>query len=582
MKIKITFLLLFILIFPSCNNDTENIKLNNFFNHQFESMLVDYPESGTYIGRHENNDKLTDMSLLAIKARHNKNIKSLKEINNINRSMLSESNKVNYDLYVHKLKQSIDGFEYMSYLMPIDQLGGIQISAANLVGVTPFHNLKDYDNYLNRLKALPKKIKESMMLMAKGIEEGITPAKVVLKSVPEQIKTQFTLNVEDSPFYDPFNDPPELIASEVYEKAKEAKLIISGEIMPAFIELHSFFVKKYLPSTRDNISAISLPNGKKYYEYLINYYTTTDLSAKEIHEIGKSEVNRIKEKMQSTIKETGFKGDFQDFLNFIRTDKQFYYDTEEDLLNGYRSICKKIDPKLSTLFGKLPRIPYGVKPIPSYQAPSSPTAYYHGASDDGSRPGYFWANTYNLGTRPKYEMIALALHEAVPGHHLQISLAQEMQNVPEFRKRGGYTAFVEGWALYAESLGEEMGLYKDPYNKFGQLTYEMWRACRLVVDTGIHAFNWDREDAVDYMLKNTGKTSYDINVEVDRYIAWPGQALAYKIGELKIKELRKKSENTLGKKFNIREFHDIVLENGAIPLDLLEKKINYYIKLHDQ
>ena len=574
MKIKITVLFLFIFTFFSCNNEMEDTKLNNFFDREFKSMLIEYPESGTYMGRHDNNDKLTDMSLSSIEKRHRNSIRSLEKILSIKRSMLSENNKINYDLYVQKLRQSISGFEYMSYLMPIDQLGGIQISAANLVGVTPFNNLDDYSNYLKRLEALPRRIKQSMILMSKGIAEGIIPPKVVLKSVPEQIKAQFTISIEDSPFYDPFTEPPKSISSEVAQKAKEARLIISGKIMPAFIELHSFFIDKYLPSARTNISVVSLPNGEKYYKHLINYYTTTDLSAKEIHKIGKSEVKRIKEKMQSTIKQTGFKGSFQDFLEFIRSDKRFYYDEEEELLDGYRSICKKIDPKLSALFGKLPRIPYGVKPIPPYQAPSSPTAYYHGASDDGSRPGYFWANTYNLDTRPKYEMIALALHEAVPGHHLQISLAQEMKNVPEFRKRGGYTAFVEGWALYAESLGEEMGLYKDPYDKFGQLTYEMWRACRLVVDTGMHAFNWSRKDAVDYMLKNTGKTSYDINVEVDRYITWPGQALAYKIGELKIKELRKKSEDTLGENFNIREFHDLLLQNGAIPLYLLEEQVN--------
>ena len=581
MKIKIIFLFISIFIF-SCSNNQEDIKLNNFFNREFESMLVDYPESGTYMGRYENNDKLTDMSLGAIKSRHNNTINSLEEIKNIKRSLLSESSKINYDLYMRKLRQSIRGFEYMAYLMPIDQLGGIQISAANLVGVTPFNNLEDYNNYLSRLEALPRRIRETMILMSKGIDEDIVPPKVVLKSVPEQIKTQFTSSVEDSPFYDPFTNPPESISSEVTQKAKDAKQIILGKIMPAFIELHSFFINKYLPSARDNISVKSLPNGEKYYKHLISYYTTTNLSADEIYKIGKSEVDRIKEKMQATIKETGFKGSFQDFLDFIRSDRRFYYEEEEELLDGYRAICKKIDPKLSALFGRLPRIPYGVKPIPSYQAQSSPTAYYHGASDDGSRPGYFWANTYNLGTRPKYEMIALALHEAVPGHHLQISLAQEMKNVPEFRKRGGYTAFVEGWALYAESLGEEMGLYEDPYDKFGQLTYEMWRACRLVVDTGMHAFGWSRQEAVEYMLQNTGKTSYDINVEVDRYITWPGQALAYKIGELKIKELRQRSEDALGENFNIREFHDLVLENGAIPLDLLEELINHYIQSYEK
>jgi prolyl oligopeptidase len=319
------------------------------------------------------------------------------------------------------------------------------------------------------------------------------------------------------------------------------------------------------------------PNGEAYYVFQIKNYTTTKKSAEEIHRIGLNEVIRIRNEMDEVIAESGFQGSFKQFVEFLRTNPDFYYSTAEELLEGYQAICKKADPELVKLFGVLPRMPYGVKPIPDYQAPASPTAYYYSGSKEGNRPGYFWANTYKIETRPKYEMEALSLHEAVPGHHLQISLAQELENVPEFRKHGGFTAFTEGWGLYSEKLGEEMGFYQDPYSKFGQLTYEMWRACRLVVDTGIHAFGWPRDKAIKFMLDNTAKTENDVTVEIDRYIAWPGQALAYKIGELKIRELRKKAEDDLGERFNIRDFHDIVLGNGSIPLDLLEEKVNQHI-----
>ncbi|MED5260077.1 MAG: DUF885 domain-containing protein, partial [Verrucomicrobiota bacterium] len=290
------------------------------------------------------------------------------------------------------------------------------------------------------------------------------------------------------------------------------------------------------------------------------------------------EVQRIKDEMKEVIKRADFEGSFDEFLTFLKTDSRFYFKTEDELLDAYRVICKKADAQLPRFFGRLPRLTYGVKAIPEYQAPASPTAYYYSGSQKAGRPGYFMANTHKLETRPKYEMEALSIHEAVPGHHLQISLAQELEDIPMFRRHGGYTAFIEGWGLYSEKLAEEMGFYDDPYSKFGQLTYEMWRACRLVVDTGMHAFGWTREQAIEYMSKNTAKTGNDIQVEIDRYIAWPGQALAYKIGELKILELRNRAEKELGARFNIRDFHDVVLGDGAVPLDVLERHINQYIK----
>jgi len=352
---------------------------------------------------------------------------------------------------------------------------------------------------------------------------------------------------------------------------------IKTKLIPAYEKLYQFWTTQYYPNTREEIGISALPDGKEWYAYNARVSTTTDLTPEQIHEIGLREVARIRAEMDKIIRDTGFQGTFEEFLHFLRTDPQFFYTKPEDLLNGYRDICKRIDPELPRLFGTLPRTPYGVKEVPAYSAPSQTTAYYNGGNLKAGLPGWYYANTYKLETRPKWEMEALSAHESVPGHHLQIALAQEMENVPKFRNFTGYTAFVEGWGLYSESLGPELGLYKDPYSKFGQLTYEMWRAVRLVVDTGMHTMGWNRQKAIDYFKTNAGKQEHDIIVEIDRYIVWPGQALAYKIGELKIKELRKYAEDQLGEKFNIREFHDVVLGSGAVPLSILEKNVKAYV-----
>jgi uncharacterized protein (DUF885 family) len=339
---------------------------------------------------------------------------------------------------------------------------------------------------------------------------------------------------------------------------------------PAFQKIYDYLVNTYIPACRESIAASALPDGAAAYAYHIRWETTVNLTPQRIHEIGLAEVKRIRGEMDKVIQSAGFKGSFHEFTEFLRTDPRFYYDKPEDLVNGYRIIAKKIDPELVLEFGKLPRLPYGVKPVPEYDAPSQTTGYYEPGSPEAHRPGYFNVNTYKLEARPKWEMEALSLHESVPGHHLQFALAQEQENVPEFRKQIGYSAFVEGWALYCEGLGEDLGLYKDPYSKFGQLTYEMWRAVRLVVDTGMHSMGWTRQQSIDYFRENTGKTDQDITVEVDRYIVWPGQALAYKLGQLKIRELRGRAEKELGNLFDVRSFHDAVLEQGAVPLSFLE------------
>ncbi len=577
-KIFIIFLSYLIM---SCDlsSTRQDETLKTFFQDQWEQSLENYPEYATYLGDHRYNDRLTDMSLNAITKRQIETRTSLDELQQIDRNKLSAEYQLYYDLYLDRLNQSIEGQQYKEYLMPIDQMGGIQISAANLVDNTPFETETDYQNYLQRLRALPVKINQTIKLMKKGIQDNFMPPQIVLTSVPEQINKQHSYTLDESPFYHPFLEFPDEFDAELKQNlSNNGEAVIKEQIYPAFERLENFFTNEYLPNARQNIGASSTANGIAYYQFKVKSYTTTDLSVQEIRDIGLSEVDRIHKEMEEIISGLEFDGSFSEFLTFLRTDPQFYHKDAESLLDGYRALCKKVDAELPELFMTLPRTPYGVKPIPEYQAPSAPTAYYHGPSADGKRAGFFWANTYQLDTRPKYEMAVLALHEAVPGHHLQIALANELENVPEFRKHSGYTAYVEGWALYAESLGEEMEMYEDPYDKFGQLTYEMWRACRLVIDTGIHAFGWSRQQAIDYLLINSAKTKHDAEVEIDRYIIWPGQALAYKIGELKIKELKELAEAKLGDEFDIREFHHIILKDGAMPLNILEDKINSFIQ----
>jgi uncharacterized protein (DUF885 family) len=582
LKNYLILLISILVFFISCDNaliKTESDKLNKFFTEEWEYGLENNPESATWYGDSRFNNRLNDRSIEKNILDYEHNIESLKKLVQIKRTQLNDGDKLNYDLYKQDLKTLIEGYEFKEFLIPTTQLGGIQIDLPNLVELMPFENMNDFHNYISRMEAMPTAIEQTINVMKRGIKEKIFPPKVTIEKVNEQIKQQTDISFKNSPFYTPFLNIDLNISDSLKDSLKSlGKSLITEQIIPAYQKLNLFYLEEYYPNARDDNTISSRPNGNRYYNYLVKYHTTTDKTPKEIHQIGIEEVNRIRKEMEQIILELNFDGGFSDFLNYLRTSSEFYYDNSEDLINGYRAICKRVDPELAKFFGKLPRTPYGVKPIPEYQAISSPTAYYYGASADGKRPGYFWANTYNLKMRPKYEMAVLAIHEAVPGHHLQISLANEMTDVPTFRKHSGHTAFVEGWGLYSESLGDEMGIYDTPYSKFGQLTYEMWRACRLVVDTGIHAFDWSREESIKYMADNTAKTIFDIENEIDRYIAWPGQALAYKIGELKIKEIRKNAEFILGDEFDICEFHDKLLESGSLPLDILENKMENYIR----
>ncbi len=404
------------------------------------------------------------------------------------------------------------------------------------------------------------------------------PPKILMERIPDQVSSQLVEDPELSPFYIAFDQMPEAIAEADQERLRQtAKETIDESIVPAYRRFSRYFNDSYLPASRDSIGASALPNGEAFYEYRTRLYTTTRMTPDEIHRIGLNEVKRIRDEMQLIIDELEFEGSFADFLQFLRTDPQFYYETPEELFEGYLAVSKRIDPELVKLFGKLPRMPYGLRPIPDNIAPDTTTAYYYGPAADGSRPGYYYVNLFRPEVRPKYEMEVLSVHEAVPGHHLQIALQMELEEMPDFRKYSGFTAFTEGWGLYSESLGYELGLYKDPYSNFGALTYDMWRAVRLVVDTGMHYKGWTRQQAIDFFMDNAAKTEQDIVNEIDRYISWPGQALAYKIGQLKMLELRRKSEQALGDDFDIRAFHDEMLGGGALPLEVLETRMNRWL-----
>jgi uncharacterized protein (DUF885 family) len=496
----------------------------------------------------------------------------------IDRARLSAPDQVHHDLFARGVAEALEGRRFRAELMPLSQMEGVQQSAAQLLAMMPAVTTSDYEDILARLRGIPVLVDQTIALMRAGLREGRTPPRVTLRDVPQQVRNQIVEEPMASPMLAAFGRFPAALSGGDRDRlARDARHAFADGVAPAYRRLLAFLETDYIPRTRETIAASALPDGAAYYAYKVRQSTTTDLTPRQIHAIGLAEVSRIRAQMDEVIGSTRFEGTFADFVDFLRTDPRFFFERPEDLLVAYRDICKRADPVLPRLFGTLPRLPYGVVPVPPYAEKSQTTAYYEPGSPAAGRPGQFFANTYDLKARPRWEMEALSLHEAVPGHHLQIALAQEMPDMPEFRKHSFYTAYVEGWGLYAESLGGEMGFYQDPYSRFGQLTYEMWRAIRLVVDTGMHALGWTRQQGIDYFVENAGKAEHDIMVEIDRYIVWPGQALAYKIGELKIKELRALAAGALGERFDVRAFHDQVLGSGAVPLDVLASRIGAWI-----
>ena len=561
--------------FTSDKPHPDEVKFNSFLDENWQDTMEKSPLFASLLGDKRYDDKISSNSIDDFIAESEYERYVLDVLNEINPNNLSEENQLNYRLLKSDYEINLEGRNYPGYYMRLNQRGGVQdyYLYGNRLN---FVDLQSYKNWFERVKGYTQNVRNSLEINREGLELGYTQPKLVTRGVSAQIGAMLERDLEDHPYYKIFKSVGEVAsAQEAEELQNEVKDYIQNVLNPTYQELYDFLVNEYLPKSRDSIGISDVPNGKEWYEYLARYHTTTDLTPDEIHEIGLREVAKIRAEMEGIIEQVGWDGDFNSFLQYLRTDPRFYFETGEELLQAYRAMSKEIDAYMPTLFNKLPRAPYGVIPIPMESAPFTTTAYYNAPSE--GRPGYYYANLYMPEVRPKYEIPVLSVHEAVPGHHHQISLAQEMENVPNFRKYLSITAFVEGWGLYSEQLGESMGIYDDPYDKFGQLTYDMWRAVRLVVDTGMHYKGWSRDDAVNLFLENTAKTEQDINNEVDRYIAWPGQALAYKIGQLKIMELRDKSKEALGEDFDIKDFHDHILSFGSIPLSILEEKVDEFI-----
>ena len=553
---------------------TDAARLHRLFDIEWERGLQESPESATSVGDTRFDDRWTDLSQAAIDERKAESEWPLKVLMGIDRAKLSAADQLNYDLYRRDLELGIEGNKYPGELLQVSQMGGVHQSVPQELTQMHTDSMKAYENILARLRAVPVLVDQHIALLKRGLALGVTPPKIILRAVPEQVLNVIPGDPRQSALMRPFLEFPDTIPAMDKERLRTAALqVYKEQLVPSYQKFYNFLTREYLPGARQSIAWTSLPNGANWYALNVRQFTTTAMTPKEIYDLGRSEVERIHGEMEKVILATGFKGRFVEFLNFLRTDPQFFYSNKEELLAGYRDVAKRIDPELSKQFGKLPRLTYGVKAVPDYAEQSAPAAYYEGGSEKAGRPGWFIANTCNLKGRPKWQMEALTLHEAVPGHHLQISLAQEMTDVPEFRKYSGYTAYIEGWALYCEGLGGSLGLYKDRYSKFGQLKFEMWRAVRLVVDTGMHSFGWNRRQAIDYMMQNTGDDEFNSTVEIDRYLSMPGQALAYKIGQLKIRALRTEAERELGSAFDVRAFHDAILGEGALPLDILEVRI---------
>ena len=543
----------------------------------WEWTLSNSPEMASALGDRRFNQAWQDRSIDAIEQRHKQAREFLGRAYAIDRNALQDDEQLNYELFRRQLQDEVDEHQFKGYLLPFSQRGGVQ-NLNNLTNQLSLVAIQDYDDWIARLGKIDQVIDQTIKLAERGRKSGIVAPAILMERIPDQISAQLVEFAADSPFFTPFETLPESFSAADRERLRAAATeTIEETVLPAYRELDRYFNKKYLPAARDSIGLSELPNGSAWYEYLARSFTTTRMTPFEIHRLGLEEVSRIRGEMEKIIQEVEFDGSFADFLIYLRTDPQFYFDNPDDLHQAYLATCKRIDPELVNLFGKLPRMPYGVKPIPDSIAPDTTTAYYSRPAADGSRAGIYWVNLYRPEVRPKYEIEVLSVHEAMPGHHLQIALQQELDNMPNFRRFMGFTAFVEGWGLYSERLGYDLGLYRDPYSRFGQLTYDMWRAVRLVVDTGMHYKGWTRQQAIDFFKDNAAKAEHDIVNEIDRYIVMPGQALAYKIGQLKILQIRERAEVQLGKDFDIRAFHDELLGAGALPLDLLERRMDRWM-----
>lgn len=553
-------------------------KFRQIYEKEWSFRLEEFPGLASYVGVGGTPDRMAHVSEQDQKRRYQfwKGIRS--ELEGVSCERLEREDCINYRIFVRQMDNFIADYETRAYLVPFNSDSGFYMTWGQMASRTRFSNIQDYRNYLSRLHELPVVMDEYIALMRRGVEEGMTQPAVVLDGRDQPIKAQLVDSYADSPFFAPFKALPETIAAgDKAELLATAQQVVSEDVIPAFQRLFDFFHQEYMPGARQSLGASELPGGERFYQAQINKYTTVDMTPAEIHQIGREQVERIRGEMQQIIEEVGFDGGFDEFLEFLRTDPQFYAKTPKELLAFASYYTKKIDGRLPSMFGHLPRQPYGVAPVPEELAPFYTAGRYSGASLTARRGGYYWVNTYALESRPLYVIPALTLHEAAPGHHTQSALAKEQAEKPPFRRFDYISAYGEGWALYAEKLGVEMDIYETPYEHFGRLSYEMWRACRLVIDTGIHAMAWSREQALDFLKSNTALSLHEVRTEIDRYISWPAQALSYKLGEYTIWQLRNKAEQDLAQDFDIRAFHDFLLSLGSVPLDVLRDEVNHWI-----
>jgi uncharacterized protein (DUF885 family) len=559
---------------------TDSARLTRLLALDWENTMVEFPEYATVVGFPGQNRRWTDMSVAALTRRRRAINDRVLVLRTIDRGGLSPADQLNFDLFKRGVDESVEGLRFPDDLMQVTQLRGPQY-LSDIIALMPAATVRDYEDIIARLDALPAILEQTRALLDSGLKRGITPPRVTMRDVGKQFENLVPADPMQSALLTPFTRFAATIDAAAQQRlVDQAKQSYLSRVRPAYLRLHEYLMNTYVPGARESIGMSALPDGAAWYAYAVRVSTTTARSPRQIHDLGLSEVKRIRAEMDSVMHSTGFTGELAGFAVKLRTDSQFFYTDSATLVRAYRDIAKRIDPELPRLFGRLPRLPYGVTTIPSYAAPSQTTAYYQSGSPEAHRAGEFFVNTYKLESRPKWEMEVLTAHEAVPGHHLQLAISAELPNVPEFRRYGGYTAFVEGWGLYSEGLGEELGLYKDPYSRYGELTYEMWRAIRLVLDTGIHAMGWSRDDAIKYFEENCPKTHQDVVVEVDRYIVTPAQALAYKSGQLEIKALRAYAQQELGSRFDIRAFHDGLLGQGALPLDVLDARMRAWVQAH--
>jgi uncharacterized protein (DUF885 family) len=572
-------IILLVLLAPAVRaEEAPSERLTKLFDESWQFALREDPLLATHAGGARYNDRLPRETLGDQQRRLAAQRQFLARLLAIPRDRLARAEQMNYDIFARLKRDEISEYEFQSHLMPITNRSGFHISFPDLPLEVPLVTLRDYENYTARLRGFSQLVDDNIELMREGVKQGLTLPSVVLVDADKAIAPHIVDDPTRSLLYKPFAElPASFGASDRERLAADARKAIAESIVPGYRKLLAFISDEYLPACREQVGASALPRGREFYAYRVRHFTTLDITPQQVHDTGLSEVRRIKAEMQEIIKRVKFEGDFQAFVEFLRSDPRFYVDTPERLLQEVSLVLKRMDGELPKLFKTLPRAPYGIREIPEFIAPRTTTAYYMPSAGDGSRAGFYYVNTHNLKSRPLFEIEALSLHEAVPGHHIQIALQQELSGLPEFRRFSHATAFVEGWGLYAERLGLEVGFYQDPYRDFGRLSYEMWRACRLVVDTGMHSLGWTRAQAIAFMADNTALTLHNITAEVDRYISWPGQATAYKIGELKIRELRRLAEVKLGSKFDVRRFHEVVLGGGAVPLDVLEENVKLYL-----